>query len=117
MLAGTMALTVRELKKWIRTPPLVFTALFQPLVWLALFGNAFNPPNLVPNISIPGVTLDTIRQSILTQTFGGAPNHITYLTGGLLCLILMFNVAFTGMSIFFDRCFCSRIARLAPPIP
>lgn len=117
MLAGTWALTIRELKKWIRTPPLVFTALFQPLVWLALFGNAFNPTNLVPNISIPGLNLDTIRQSILAQTFGGAPNYITYLTGGILCLILLFNAAFSGMSIVFDRRFSILNALLAAPIP
>src|SRR5713101_3539069 len=117
MLAGTRALTVRELKKWIRTPALVFTALFQPLVWLALFGNAFNPTNLVPNISIPGLDLGAIKNSILAQTFGGAPNYITYLTGGILCLILLFNGGFSGMSIVFDRRFSILNALLAAPIP
>ncbi len=118
MLAGTRALTLRELKKWVRTPPLVFTALFQPLVWLALFGNAFNPTNLVPNIPLPyGLSLDAVRQPILKQTFGGAPNYITYLTGGILCLILLFNSAFSGMSIVFDRRFSILNSLLAAPIP
>jgi ABC-2 type transport system permease protein len=108
MLTGTLALTERELKKWIRTPPLVFTSLFQPLVWLALFGNAFNPTKLAP----PGA-----GQTILNQAFGGAPNYITYLTGGILCLILLFNAAFSGMSLVFDRRFSILSAFLAAPIP
>ncbi len=119
MLAGTRPLTIRELKKWIRTPPLVFASLIQPLVWLALFGSAFNPTNLVPtNIPLPpGLSLDSIRQAILSQTFGGAPNYITYLTGGILCLILLFNSAFSGMSIVFDRRFSILNSFLAAPIP
>ena len=120
-LSETWALTIRELRKWLRTPALVLVSFIQPIVWLALFGNAFNPTNLVPT-QIPGfpqltrAQLDQIRQSILGTTFGGAANYITYLTGGILALILLFNSAFSGGSIVWDRRFGFLNMLLAAPI-
>ncbi|MDH5782671.1 MAG: ABC transporter permease [Candidatus Bathyarchaeota archaeon] len=117
----TWALTVRELKKWIRTPATVFIALFQPIVWLALFGSAFNPTNLIPvSIGPTNLTpevLAQIRQSILSQTFGNAPNYITYLTGGILSLLLLFTSAFSGGSLVLDRRFGYLNKLLVSPIP
>jgi len=121
MISETQALTFRELRKWLRTPPLVLITLFHPVVWLALFGNAFNPTNLVPNsigpvqLSIP--QLEQIRRSVLNETFGGAPNYITYLTGGILSLLLLFNSAFSGGSLVWDRRFGFLDKLLASPIP
>ena len=121
MLTETWALTVRELKKWIRTPATVFIALFQPIVWLALFGSAFNPTNLIPvSIGPTNLTpevLAQIRQSILSQTFGNAPNYITYLTGGILSLLLLFTSAFSGGSLVLDRRFGYLNKLLVSPIP
>jgi len=121
LLTETWALTVRELKKWIRTPATVFIALFQPIVWLALFGSAFNPTNLIPvSIGPTNLTpevLAQIRQSILSQTFGNAPNYITYLTGGILSLLLLFTSAFSGGSLVLDRRFGYLNKLLVSPIP
>ena len=114
MLSETWALTVRELKKWVRTPPLLFISLFQPLAWLALFGSAFNPTNLVPS-GAPNA--DAIKQGILTTTFGGAANYITFLTGGMMCFIILFQTAFSGGSIVWDRRFGFLNKLLAAPIP
>lgn len=120
MFAETWALTVRELKKWVRTPASVFIALFQPLVWLALFGSAFNPTNLIPTslggISIPPATLEQIKKAILSQTFANSPNYITYLTGGILSLLLLFTSAFSGGSLVLDRRFGYLNKLLASPI-
>lgn len=112
----TVALTVRELKKWLRTPASVFIALFQPLVWLALFGSAFNPTNLIPKSIGQFVITDAMRQSILQGTFANAPNYITYLTAGILCLQLLFNSAFSGGSLVLDRRFGYLNKLLAAPI-
>jgi len=116
LLTETLALTVRELKKWIRTPASVFIALFQPLVWIALFGSAFNPTNLIPSSIATPEVLAQIRQSILGQTFGNAPNYITYLTGGILSLLLLFTSAFSGGSLVLDRRFGYLNKLLASPI-
>jgi ABC-2 type transport system permease protein len=112
----TIALTVRELKKWLRTPASVFIALFQPLVWLALFGSAFNPTNLIPKSFGSFTITDVMRQSILQNTFANAPNYITYLTAGILCLQLLFNSAFSGGSLVLDRRFGYLNKLLASPI-
>jgi ABC-2 type transport system permease protein len=112
----TIALTVRELKKWLRTPASVFIALFQPLVWLALFGSAFNPTNLIPKSFGNFMITDAMRQSILQSTFANAPNYITYLTAGILCLQLLFNSAFSGGSLVLDRRFGYLNKLLASPI-
>jgi len=56
MISETWALTVRELRKWVRTPALVLVALVQPILWLALFGSAFNPTNLIPR-SVAGLQI------------------------------------------------------------
>ena len=121
MIAETWALTVRELKKWVRTPALVFIGIFQPIIWIALFGSAFNPSNLVPNsfgaLQPSPEQLNQIKQSILTQTFGGSPTYITYLTGGMLCVLLLFTSAFSGGSLIWDRRFGFLNKLLASPIP
>jgi ABC-2 type transport system permease protein len=121
LIAETWALTVRELKKWVRTPALVLIGIFQPIIWIALFGSAFNPSNLVPSsfgaLQPPPEQLNQIRQSILAQTFGGAPTYITYLTGGMLCVLLLFTSAFSGGSLVWDRRFGFLNKLLASPIP
>jgi ABC-2 type transport system permease protein len=121
MIAETWALTLRSLRKWIRTPAAVFTAIVQPIFWLALFGSAFNPTNLVPTqiggVSLPSSAISAIKNSILGVTFGGVPNYITYLTAGILCSLLLFNSAFSGMGLVFDRRFGYLNRLLASPIP
>ena len=121
MISETWALTLRELRKWVRTPALVFVALVQPILWLSLFGSAFNPTSLVPRsvagLQIPDSVYNQISSSILSQTFGGAPNYITYLASGILCMILLFNSAFSGGSVVWDRRFGFLNKLLAAPIP
>ncbi len=93
----------------------------QPILWLSLFGSAFNPTNLIPKaisgLQIPDQVYNQISGSILSQTFGGAPNYITYLSSGILCMILLFNSAFSGGSIVWDRRFGFLNKLLAAPIP
>ena len=101
MFNDLIALTGRALKKWIRNPAAVLPGFFTALFYLALFGNSFNPTSLIPSnmggFQLTPAMLQSIKTSILSQTFGGAATYISYLTAGIICLILVFNMAFGGI--------------------
>jgi ABC-2 type transport system permease protein len=92
-------LVVRDLKKWLRSPAWLIASLVQPILWLVLFGNAFNPAGMIP--SFPGSAL--IKNSILQTAFAGAPNYITYLTAGMLCFLVITWATFAGGPLVMDR--------------
>jgi ABC-2 type transport system permease protein len=99
MFDETLALTNRALKKWIRNPASVLPGLFTAAFYIALFGNSVNPTNLIP----ASANSQAIKTAILGTTFGGAANYITYLTAGVICLIVVFNMSFGGIDIVLDR--------------
>ncbi len=107
MFSDLSALTGRALKKWIRNPAAVLPGFFTALFYLALFGNSFNPTSLIPStiggFQLSPAQLQSIKASILAQTFGGAATYITYLTAGIICLIVVFNMAFGGIDLVLDR--------------
>jgi len=107
MFGDTIALTARSLRKWVRNPAAVLPGLFTSVFYLALFGNSFNPTSLIPSniggFQLSVSQLEQIRTSILAQTFGGASTYIAYLTAGVICLILVFNMAFGGIDLVLDR--------------
>lgn len=121
MLDETIALTNRALKKWIRNPATVLPGLFTAAFYLALFGNSFNPTNLIPTSSngvpIPPAALAAAKAAILNTTFGGAATYITYLTAGVICLIVVFNMSFGGIDLILDRQLGYFGTLLTSPIP
>jgi ABC-2 type transport system permease protein len=62
MLRGLWALTVRELKKWLKEPIILMMAVLQPVIWMGLFGKAmdlgrmFSAGNL-GNLNVGDVTI------------------------------------------------------------
>lgn len=88
-MSGLGPLTIRELKKWYRNPIFFVTGLLQPFFWIALFGSAFDITRFFPQAS--------------TYILGGAPNYITYITGGILTITGLFTAMFAGTQIIFDR--------------
>ena len=109
MIGETLILSARALKKWIRNPAAVVPGLVTSIFYIALFGSSFNPSNLVP----PGVP----SSAILGLVFQGAPTYITYLTAGVICLILVFNMAFGGIDLVLDRQLGFLNTLLTAPIP
>ena len=99
MMSETKELMVRDLKKWFRSPAWLFASLVQPVLWLVLFGNAFNPASMIP--SFPGSS--AIKTQILQSTFGGAPNYITFLTAGMLCFLVVTWAMWAGGPLVTDR--------------
>jgi ABC-2 type transport system permease protein len=121
MINETLVLTARALKKWIRNPAAVVPGLVTSIFYIVLFGNSFNPTNLIPaefaSAQIPPTVLQQIKAAILQQTFAGAPTYITYLTAGVICLILVFNMAFGGIDLVLDRQLGFLSTLLTAPIP
>src|SRR5208283_2812100 len=113
MIDETLVLSARALKKWIRNPAAVVPGLVTAIFYIVLFGSSFNPTNLISSGS-GGVPLPP---SVIQQSFGGAPNYITYLTAGVICLILVFNMAFGGIDLVLDRQLGFLSTLLTAPIP
>src|SRR5215467_6865086 len=98
MFQETLALTTRALRKWARNPAAVLPGFFVALFYVLLLGSSFNPAKLVPAGAPPQVAA-----TILASAFSGAPTYITYLTPGVICIILVFNMAFGGIDLVLDR--------------
>ena len=111
MFDETLALTNRALKKWVRNPFTIIPGLATSAFYLALFGNSFNPTNLVP------ASAGGAGAAILATTFGGAPTYITYLAAGVICLITVFNMSFGGIDLVLDRQLGYFNTLLTSPIP
>jgi ABC-2 type transport system permease protein len=106
MIDEIFALTARALKKWVRNPAAIMPSIFTATFYLALFGSSVNPINLIPTqvdgVQIP-YTMIQLLKSAFKESFGGAPTYITYLTAGVICLVLVFNMAFGGIDLVEDR--------------
>ncbi len=96
-LHGLWALTNRDLVKWYKNPIQLFISLIQPVVWLGLFGKAFNFP-------------------IPTSVLGSAGGYFSYLAAGMLAFIILFTAAFAGMSVVWDRRFGFMNKALSTPV-
>ncbi len=113
-MGARISLTVRELKKWVRNPVQFFVFLIQPLFWIILFGSAFNITNLIPS-NIPGSSL--IVSNMMNSLFMGAKNYISFLTPGMMSVMIVFTSMFSGISIIWDRRFGFLTKLIVAPIP
>jgi len=121
----TIALTRREVKKWMKNPFLLFMMFIQPVIWLGLFGKALNLTGL---ISVPPELLNQLPEQVknqipvllnqmISETFGGTTDYFTYMSAGMLSVIVLFTAMFSGMSIVWDRRFGFLNKLLVAPIP
>ncbi len=117
MMREVWALTVRELKHWYRQKIQIFMTLLQPIVWLGLFGQAFNLGGLLQGP--PGTpSLSPDQQSALfASMFSGAPDYFSFMAIGMLTVITLFTCMFSGMSIVWDRRFGFLTKLKVSPIP
>jgi len=113
-MGARISLTVRELKKWVRNPVQFFVSLIQPLFWILLFGSAFNITHLIPT-NIPGSSIIVIN--MMNSVFMGAKNYISFLTPGMMSVIILFTAMFSGISIIWDRRFGFLTKLIVAPIP
>jgi len=107
---GLWALTNRDLVKWYKNPIQLIISLVQPIVWLGLFGKAFNITGLFSG-SVPASELSVIDLG----TFG-TTSYFSYLAAGMLAFIILFTAAFAGMSVVWDRRFGFMNKALSTPV-
>lgn len=75
-------LAQRHIRALLRQPIWIALTLFQPLIWLLLYGQLFRRV-----VELPGF---------------GAGSYITFLTPGIVCMSAMFSSGWTGMGIIRD---------------
>jgi len=112
VLYEVQTLVDRELRKWIRSPVLLFMVVFQPLVWMGLFGKAFNLTGVlrIPEEALaklpPTVTAQVadLFNKIMIELFGSSDlDYFSYMSIGMLSIVVLFSSMSGGMSIAWDR--------------
>lgn len=83
---------MRELKKWYKQPIVLFMNIVQPIIWMGLFGKAFN----LSALAGPG------GGSAFQELFGTS-DYFSFMAVGMLSFVVLFATMFSGMSIVWDR--------------
>jgi ABC-2 type transport system permease protein len=110
-LHGLWTLTHRDLRKWYTNPYQFFISLFQPIIWLALFGKALNFGDIIAS---SGGT--PAEQNAILLSFFGTTSYFSFLSCGIIAFIVLFTSAFSGMSVVFDRRFGFLNKALTTPV-
>ena len=95
MLLPLTSLLKREYLRWVRAPTWIVAGLMTPVLYLLLFGQAFNLSKLVPGT--PGA------QAGLTAALLGAPNYFSYFSVGMVGLVAVTSALFSGTGVIFDK--------------
>ena len=110
-LHGLWALTNRDLRKWYGNRIQLLIALVQPVIWMGVFGKAFNIGAIITQ---SGASSAAANAAILS-TFG-VTSYFSYLACGQFASIVLFTSAFSGMSVVFDRRFGFMNKALSTPV-
>jgi ABC-2 type transport system permease protein len=94
MMLPVTSLVRREYLRWIRAPTWVISGLMSPILYLLLFGQAFDLGKLLP----PGTPA-----SALSQVLSGAPNYFSYFAVGMVAFASVTAAMFSGTGIIFDK--------------
>jgi len=106
------ALTWRELKKFFGNPWIIAMMVVQPLLWIGLFGKAFNitglfaiPPEVLNSLP-PYVTqqVSQLFNQMMARLFGSpGVDYFSYMATGMLAVMAFFAGMSGGMSLTWDR--------------
>ncbi len=96
MIRELSALTRRELLRLARNPQAIATSLLLPILYLVLFGQAFNLNSIGAGHVPPGYFLLLYR---------GAPNYFSYFSAGMAGFVAVTATLFIGANVIFDRLF------------
>jgi ABC-2 type transport system permease protein len=92
MIRETLALTKRELLRLGRNPQAIITSLLLPILYLLLFGQAFNLSAAIPPSQLPALV-------------NGAPTYFSYFSAGMAGFVAVTATLFIGANVIFDKLF------------
>jgi ABC-2 type transport system permease protein len=92
MIRELLALTRRELLRIARNPQAIATSLLLPILYLLLFGQAFNLSAAIP-------------APVLLGYLRGAPTYFSYFAAGMAGFVSVTATLFIGANVIFDRLF------------
>jgi ABC-2 type transport system permease protein len=99
----------REYLRWVRVPIWVASAFIIPVLYLVLFGQAFNLNSLFP--SGPEGAL-YVREALL-----GAPNYFSYFAVGMVAFVTLTASLYAGTGVLFDKQLGIHQRTIATPAP
>ncbi len=101
-LHGLGTLLHRELAQWYRDFVVLFISLVQPVIWLGLFGKAFDLSKLfTTNANLPPAYQQLAQQTMLN--IFGTTSYYAFFAAGMLSFIAITTAVFGSMSIVWDR--------------
>lgn len=95
MLLPLRSLLKREYLRWVRAPTWIIAGLLTPILYLLLFGQAFDLGKLVP----PAPQ----AQQSLHAALLGAPNYFSYFAVGMVGMVAVTSALFAGTGVIFDK--------------
>jgi len=99
MIRELSALTKRELLRLGRNPQAIATSLLLPILYLVLFGQAFNLNNITKLSPYP------VPPSVFLELYRGAPSYFSYFSAGMTGFVAVTATLFIGANVIFDRLF------------
>lgn len=113
-------LFLREVKKWVGRRPVLVVSLLTPLFWILLFGKSFNVLDIfnVSDLNIPASIAQSILEALRERVYQifGTRDYFTYVASGMLVVFALFQGAFSGASVVFDKRLGYMTRLLASPI-
>lgn len=103
---SVLSLTNRDLKKWYKSPIVLAMSLITPVVWLVLFGKAFNIGSLFSGAA---------GNQVLLSVFG-TTSYFSFLAVGMLSFMALTASMQSGMSMVWDRRFGFTNKLLSTPV-
>ncbi|MCI4328433.1 MAG: ABC transporter permease [Thermoplasmata archaeon] len=104
-----VALTQRELIRWVRAPAGIISSLLLPFFYLLLFGQSLNIGKILNVAQVPAAQQ--------TAIYLGAPNYFSYFSVGMVGFILLMTSLFAGANVIFDRRFGTLKKLTSSPVP
>ncbi len=95
MLQGLGALLRRRFVRWTRAPTWIVAGLLTPILYLLLFGQAFDLGKLVPS--------NPQAQAGLISALQGAPDYFSYFALGMVGMVAVTSALFSGTGVIFDK--------------
>lgn len=96
MIRELVALTRRELLRLARNPQAIATSLLLPILYLVLFGQAFN---------LSSIGGGTLPPDYFLEFYRGAPSYFSYFSAGMAGFVAVTATLFIGANVIFDRLF------------